>query len=82
MSESAEKDAPLRDDIRLLGRLLGDTLRDQEGTESFDTVERIRQLAIRFHRNDDPAAREGLESLFADLPNNRTTLVARACSYF
>jgi|694.fasta_scaffold17717_2 phosphoenolpyruvate carboxylase len=82
MTESTEKDAPLRDDIRLLGRLLGDTLRDQEGAESFDTVERIRQLAIRFHRNDDPAARQGLESLFADLPNNRTTLVARAFSYF
>ena len=81
-TEAAEKDAPLRDDIRLLGRLLGDTLRDQEGAESFDTVERIRQLAIRFHRDDDPAARKGLESLFADLPNSRTTLVARAFSYF
>ena len=33
---SADKDQPLRDDIRLLGRLLGDTVREQEGAEVFD----------------------------------------------
>lgn len=81
-SDIAEKDAPLRDDIRLLGRLLGDTLREQEGADAFDTVERIRQLAISFHRNDDHAARQGLEAMFAELPNSKTTQVARAFSYF
>ena len=46
-----EADRPLRDDIRLLGRLLGDTVRDQEGSPSFDVVERVRQSAIAFHRD-------------------------------
>ena len=77
-----DKDAPLREDIRFLGRLLGDTLREQEGEEAFATVEHIRQLATRFHRHDDLAARDELESLLNALPNALTTQVSRAFSYF
>ena len=55
-----DKDAPLKEDIRLLGRLLGDVLRDQEGDAVFDVVETIRQTAVRFRRDDDPAAGVGL----------------------
>ena len=40
-----DKDLPLRDDIRLLGRLLGDTVREQEGERIFDVIERIRQAS-------------------------------------
>ena len=76
------KDAPLRQDIRFLGRLLGDTLREQEGAAAFDTVEHIRQLATRFHRHDDLAARETLKNLLHALPNADTIQVARAFSYF
>ena len=32
------KDLPLRDDTRLLGRLLGDTVREQEGDDVFGAV--------------------------------------------
>ena len=53
--EISETDAPLREDIRLLGRILGDTVREQEGEEVFAIVERIRQKSIRFHRDDDMA---------------------------
>jgi phosphoenolpyruvate carboxylase len=56
-----EADARLREDIRLLGRILGDTVRDQEGADVFDLVERIRQTSIRFHRDDDRPARRELE---------------------
>ena len=48
-----DKDQPLREDIRLLGRLLGDTLREQEGDSTFELIEQIRQLAIRFRCDDD-----------------------------
>ena len=34
-----DQDLPLKEDIRLLGRLLGDTLREQEGEETFDLIE-------------------------------------------
>jgi phosphoenolpyruvate carboxylase len=38
-------DVSLRDDIHLLGDLLGETLRAQEGEELFQTVERVRALS-------------------------------------
>ena len=38
-------DQPLRDDVRLLGVLLGDLLREQVGEDFFNMVERIRLLA-------------------------------------
>jgi phosphoenolpyruvate carboxylase len=81
-SDHEDKDAPLRHDIRLLGRILGETLRDQDGDEAFEIVERIRQLAISFHRDQEQVALAGLEQLFHDLPNGRITYVARAFSYF
>jgi phosphoenolpyruvate carboxylase len=52
-SDAAALDALLRDDIRLLGRILGYTVRDQVGAGVFDLVERIRQTSIRFHRDED-----------------------------
>ena len=82
MTMATDKDAPLRDDIRLLGRMLGDTVREQEGDEVFDLVEQIRQLSIRFHRDDDHAARQALAKLLGSLSRDRTNQVVRAFSYF
>ena len=65
---SEDKDLPLRDDIRLLGRVLGDTVRAQEGEAVFDLVETIRQSSIRFRRHEDHAARRELEAT----PERRT----------
>ena len=36
--ETEDKDLPLREDIRLLGRILGDTIREQGGEAVFETV--------------------------------------------
>src|SRR5215471_18279038 len=65
--EVPDKDIPLRDDIRLLGRILGDTVREQEGDAAFELVERIRQTSIRFHRDDEEAARHDLEATLNSL---------------
>ena len=78
----AEKDAPLRNDIRLLGRLLGDTVREQEGAAVFEVVERIRQASIRFHRDNEVAARRELEATLDSLDNAQTLSIVRAFSYF
>jgi len=77
-----DKDAPLFADIRLLGRLLGDVIRDQEGEDVFNVVERIRNLSINLHRADDPAARAELDALLNNLTREETNLVVRAFSYF
>lgn len=77
-----EADARLRDDIRLLGRILGDTVRDQEGAELFDLVERIRQTSIRFHRDEDRLARRELEQILDSMSTSETVRIVRAFSYF
>ncbi len=77
-----EADAGLREDIRLLGRILGDTVRDQEGPALFDLVERIRQTSIRFHRDDDRPARRELEIILDGMSIAETVRIVRAFSYF
>lgn len=79
--EDAE-DARLRTDIRLLGRILGDTVRDQEGADVFDLVERIRQTSIRFHRDEDKQARRELEAILDSMSTGQTVRIVRAFSYF
>ncbi|WP_108519793.1 phosphoenolpyruvate carboxylase [Bradyrhizobium algeriense] len=77
-----EEDARLRTDIRLLGRILGDTVRDQEGADVFDLVERIRQTSIRFHRDEDKLARRELETILDGMSTADTVQIVRAFSYF
>jgi phosphoenolpyruvate carboxylase len=82
LHDADDKDLPLRDDIRLLGRLLGDTVREQEGEEAFELIERIRRSSIAFHRDNDAAARAELEGVLDRLTAAETMVVVRAFSYF
>jgi phosphoenolpyruvate carboxylase len=77
-----DKDAPLKEDIRLLGRLLGDVLREQEGEEVFAVVETIRQTAVRFRREADAGAAKELDGMLKILTREQTISVVRAFSYF
>nr|WP_205299349.1 phosphoenolpyruvate carboxylase [Paraburkholderia sp. Cy-641] len=77
-----DKDHPLFQDIRYLGRLLGDVLREQEGDAVFDVVETIRQTAVRFRREDDSAAAQTLDKKLRTLTPEQTVSVVRAFSYF
>src|ERR1700730_13032961 len=81
-AQALEEDARLRNDIRLLGRILGDTVRDQEGADVFDLVERIRQTSIRFHRDEDRPARRELEIILDSMSISETVRIVRAFSYF
>lgn len=80
--DSAAKDQPLRDDIRLLGRLLGEVIRDQEGREAYELVERIRQLSVAWRRAQDQAAGKAIDKLLKSLSNDQAVMVIRAFSYF
>src|SRR6202048_288034 len=77
-----EEDGRLRSDIRLLGRILGDTVRDREGADVFDLGEPIRQPSIRFHRDDDRPARRELEIILDSMSIGETVRIVRAFSYF
>ena len=80
--EAEDKDLPLRDDIRLLGRILGDTIREQSGEAVFEVVERIRQSSVRFRRDEDAAARRDLEVTLNSLPPSDAILIIRAFGFF
>jgi hypothetical protein len=40
-------------DIRLLGRIVGNVIREQEGRESYELVEQVRKLSAAFRRDAD-----------------------------
>ncbi|MBC8088332.1 MAG: phosphoenolpyruvate carboxylase, partial [Phycisphaerae bacterium] len=79
---SIDKDRPLRDDIRLLGRILGDTVREQQGAATFDVVENVRQSGVRFAREGKPEDRLALNALLNGVPQDTIVSVVRAFAYF
>ncbi|MGN6087427.1 phosphoenolpyruvate carboxylase [Trinickia sp.] len=77
-----DKDQPLFQDIRYLGRLLGDVVREQEGDAVFTVVETIRQNAVKFRREDDTSAAQALDKQLRALTPEQTVSVVRAFSFF
>ena len=77
-----DKESPLSADIRLLGRLLGDAVREREGDEVFGIVERIRQISVRFARENEASDQAELAALLEGLPRDTMMRVVRAFSYF
>ncbi len=77
---------PLRDDVRLLGGLLGETLRRQEGEPLYERVERVRAFAKRTRRSGiDETRAERFAALASDLraiPVGSAVPIARAFSHF
>ena len=77
-----DNERPLVEDIRLLGRILGDVIREQEGVAAFDLVERIRKLSVAFRRDADHEADQALKSLLKTLSGDQAVSVIRAFTYF
>jgi phosphoenolpyruvate carboxylase len=76
------KEKPLVEDIRLLGRMLGDVIREHEGLESFELVEHVRKLSVAFRRHADDEAGNALKALLRGLSADQTVSVIRAFTYF
>jgi phosphoenolpyruvate carboxylase len=79
---TATRSPATRDDIRLLGRILGDTIRQHEGREAYELVERVRQLSVAFRHKRDEKAGRTLDRLLKNLTGDQTVSVIRAFSYF
>ncbi len=77
-----ENEKPLIEDIRLLGRLLGDVIREQEGVAMYELVERVRKLSVAFRRDADTDADQALKSLLKSLSGDQAVSVIRAFTYF
>ncbi len=81
-NDKRDSERPLVEDIRLLGRILGDVIRTQEGPEAFELVEQIRKLSVAFRRDADHEADKALKKLLKGLPGDRAVSVIRAFTYF
>jgi phosphoenolpyruvate carboxylase len=83
------KEAPLRRDVRSLGTLLGEVLREQAGDDLFAHVEALRQGTIRrrdaeARGKDEEAARHAAAALelVHSLPAERAILLTRAFAFY
>jgi phosphoenolpyruvate carboxylase len=83
------KEAPLRRDVRSLGTLLGEVLREQAGIELFEQVEALRQGTIRRRdadlrgREEEAARHAGAAmQLVHSLPVDRAILLTRAFGFY
>jgi phosphoenolpyruvate carboxylase len=83
------KEAPLRRDVRSLGMLLGEVLREQAGEELFAQVEQLRQGTIRRREAEDQGATAAARDhaahameLVHELPVDRALLLTRAFGFY
>jgi len=73
---------PLVEDIRLLGRILGDVIREHDGAAIYDLIEKVRKLSVSFHRDVDQQANKDLKKLLKSLSSERAVQVLRGFTYF
>ncbi len=81
-TREARKEQPLTDDIRLLGRLLGEVIAEQEGKVLFDLVEQIRKWSVAFRRHADGHAKKAMDQALRKLSTDQVISVIRAFTYF
>lgn len=75
-----EATEPMRSDIRLLGAMLGDTVREQSGEDVFGLVERARVAAFGVRRSE--IDRSELAAMFDGIDIHQAIPVIRAFSHF
>jgi len=68
--------------IRFLGRLLGEVIRQHEGEAMFLLIEEIRQLSVAYRAHRDLASGRRLDRILKGLSGDQTVVVIRAFSYF
>jgi phosphoenolpyruvate carboxylase len=77
-----KKDKQLIENIRLLGRILGDVIREQDGRATYQLVEDIRLLSVAFRKSKDPKGQQKMTKLLKSLSSDQAVQVIRAFTYF
>jgi phosphoenolpyruvate carboxylase len=72
----------MRDDVRLLGSLLGDVLREAGGQDLLDDVEKLRHAVIEARRNPETSSLDSIAALVASWPLDRAEQVASAFTVY
>jgi phosphoenolpyruvate carboxylase len=81
-ARTKDNERPLVEDMRLLGRILGDVIREQEGVSAYELIEQVRKLSVSFRRDADAEADKALKKLLKGLSGEQTVSVIRAFTYF
>ena len=76
-----DKDQALRDDVRTLGKMVGELIREQGGDELFEFVEKARLRSIR-RREENERPGEELAELVRDLDPEKALQVIRSFSTY
>jgi phosphoenolpyruvate carboxylase len=82
LTKAQNKDQPLVNDIRLLGRTLGQVIREHEGAAAFELVEKIRTMSVAYRRGDGKGTDTQLRSLLRRISTDQMVMVIRAFTYF
>ena len=80
----AEKDAPLRQDIRMLGEVLGQAIHQHGGAAVFETVEQLRSACRRLRKCEEDllhAPERGTDALLAEIASldQQITHIVNSC---
>ena len=88
----ADKDAPLRADIRAMGALLGQIVKDHHGQEIFEKIEELRGLSKQWRTagaGRNPEKADQADATFAELTkacskltDEEILVIARAFNFF
>ena len=81
-TRTRDNERPLVEDIRLLGRLLGDVIREQEGLEIYELIENIRKLSVSFRIDANNEADKQLKKLLKALSGDHAVSVIRGFTFF
>src|SRR5512147_1265057 len=82
MDKRADPDRRLRADVRRVGQVLGQVIREQEGRSLYALVERVRVTAIALRHGAEPGEERKLRRLLAQLDLDEIVAVARAFTIF
>ena len=79
---SLKSDDRLREEVRLLGGLLGDVIRDEGGQDLYDRIEAVRQASVAYHRDPASDGSARLEALLKDLSLDQAVGLAHGFAVF
>ena len=75
-------DDRLREEVRLLGALLGDVIRDEGGQSLYDKIEAVRQASVAYHRDPASHPAKRLERLLTELDLDEAVGLAHGFAVF
>ena len=83
-TETNDPNQSLRQDVRLLGRLLGETIKSQEGEGTYQAIEQVRDLTKRGRRDELDAAEviQSMKGILGNMGIDEAVPVARSFSLF